>query len=236
MARSRYVMVTAVILAVVVMLIFSGKIADFIERRPTIKILALAFLLLIGVTLVIEGCGGHVSKGYIYFAMAFSLGVEMLNLKMRKHEPVRLRDSHPRDEISTAVAASVSRSACFPRSRRRRAAVLGEGRRLAAGVETPARTARRTPRRCSGALRTPDWRWSSAPRRCSRSAGRRERRRPRQDRADGRRGGCGSRRRAWRSSTRRRRDHLPARGEADSPGATRPSRRGRASRQTRSTR
>jgi len=101
MARSRYVMVTAVILAVVVMMVFSGRIADYIERRPTIKILALSFLLLIGVTLVVEGCGGHVSKGYIYFAMAFSLGVEMLNLRMRKHEPVQLRDSHlPRDEES----------------------------------------------------------------------------------------------------------------------------------------
>ena len=99
MARSRAVMVTSVILAVVVMLVFSGKIADFIERRPTIKILALAFLLMIGVTLVVEGCGGHVSKGYIYFGMAFSLGVEMLNLRMRKFEPVGLRDSHlPRDE------------------------------------------------------------------------------------------------------------------------------------------
>jgi predicted tellurium resistance membrane protein TerC len=99
MARSRVVMVAAVILAVVVMLVFSGKIADFIERRPTIKILALAFLLMIGVTLVVEGCGGHVSKGYIYFGMAFSLGVEMLNLRMRKFEPVGLRDSHlPRDE------------------------------------------------------------------------------------------------------------------------------------------
>jgi predicted tellurium resistance membrane protein TerC len=99
MARSRVVMVSAVILAVVVMLVFSGKIADFIEKRPTIKILALAFLLMIGVTLVIEGCGGHVSKGYIYFGMAFSLGVEMLNLRMRKFEPMGLRDSHlPRDE------------------------------------------------------------------------------------------------------------------------------------------
>jgi predicted tellurium resistance membrane protein TerC len=101
MARSRYVMVTVVILAVVVMMVFSGRIADYIERRPTIKILALSFLLLIGVTLVVEGCSGHVSKGYIYFAMAFSLGVEMLNLRMRKHEPVLLRDSHlPRDEES----------------------------------------------------------------------------------------------------------------------------------------
>ncbi len=106
MARSVVVMITAVILAVVVMLVFSGKIAGYIERRPTIKILALAFLLLIGVTLVVEGCGGHVSKGYIYFAMAFSLGVEMLNLRMRKFEPLQLRNSHlPRDEESSHASS-----------------------------------------------------------------------------------------------------------------------------------
>jgi predicted tellurium resistance membrane protein TerC len=95
MARSLVVMITAVVLSIGVMLVFSGKIAGFIEQRPTLKILALAFLLLIGVTLVVDGCGGHVSKGYIYFAMTFSLGVEILNLKLRgRAAPLRLRDSH----------------------------------------------------------------------------------------------------------------------------------------------
>jgi len=100
MARAVSVMITAVVLSVGVMLLFSGHIAGFIERRPTLKILALAFLLLIGVTLVVDGCGGHVSKGYIYFAMAFSLGVEVLNLKVRKPAPpLQLNRSHlPGDE------------------------------------------------------------------------------------------------------------------------------------------
>jgi predicted tellurium resistance membrane protein TerC len=75
------VMSTAVILAVIVMLLFSGFIVRFIEANPTIKILALSFLLMIGVVLVADGLGHHIEKGYIYFAMAFSLGVEMLNLR-----------------------------------------------------------------------------------------------------------------------------------------------------------
>jgi predicted tellurium resistance membrane protein TerC len=66
------------------MLKLSGPIGDFVDRNPTIKILALSFLILIGVMLVAEGTGEHVSKGYIYFAMAFSLVVEMLNLTYRK--------------------------------------------------------------------------------------------------------------------------------------------------------
>ncbi len=95
MANSKEVMITAVVIAVGVMLIFSGRISTYIEHRPTLKILALSFLLLIGVTLVVDGSGGHVPKGYVYFAMAFSLGVEMVNLKMRaKSEPIRLKDSH----------------------------------------------------------------------------------------------------------------------------------------------
>jgi predicted tellurium resistance membrane protein TerC len=75
------VMSTAVILAVIVMLLFSGFIVRFIEANPTIKMLALSFLLMIGVVLVADGLGHHIEKGYIYFAMAFSLGVEMLNLR-----------------------------------------------------------------------------------------------------------------------------------------------------------
>jgi predicted tellurium resistance membrane protein TerC len=76
------VMITAIVLAVIVMLIFSGKVSAFVERHPTLKVLALAFLILIGVMLVAEGVGTHLDKKYIYFAMAFSLAVEMLNLRL----------------------------------------------------------------------------------------------------------------------------------------------------------
>jgi predicted tellurium resistance membrane protein TerC len=77
------IMVTAVVLAVLFMLAFSGIVSDFVDRHPTVKMLALAFLLLIGVVLVADGFGQHISKGYIYFAMAFSLVVEILNLRAR---------------------------------------------------------------------------------------------------------------------------------------------------------
>lgn len=77
------VMVAAVVVAVIVMLVSVGGISRFIEEHPTLKILALSFLLLIGMTLMLDGLGQHIPKGYIYFAMGFSLGVEMLNLRMR---------------------------------------------------------------------------------------------------------------------------------------------------------
>jgi predicted tellurium resistance membrane protein TerC len=79
------VMITAIIIAVSVMMIFAGPISRFVEGHPTMKMLALAFLVLIGVVLVAEGLGQHINKGYIYFAMAFSFGVELLNLKVRKN-------------------------------------------------------------------------------------------------------------------------------------------------------
>lgn len=84
MAKHIEIMIAAVLLAVGVMLWAAGAISSFVERHPTMKMLALAFLLLIGVMLVAEGFGQHISKGYIYFAMAFSLGVELLNLRVRK--------------------------------------------------------------------------------------------------------------------------------------------------------
>jgi predicted tellurium resistance membrane protein TerC len=91
MADNIAIMVTAMIIAMVVMLFSMGGISGFVERHPSVKILALAFLLLIGVMLVAEGFGQHVSKGYIYFAMAFSLLVELLNLRYRKkHKAVTL--------------------------------------------------------------------------------------------------------------------------------------------------
>ena len=84
MANHIPVMVTAMVLAMLVMLVSAAPIGGFVERHPSVKILALAFLLLIGVMLVAEGMGTHVNKGYIYVAMAFSLFVEMLNLYYRK--------------------------------------------------------------------------------------------------------------------------------------------------------
>ncbi len=91
MAQHVEIMVAAVVMSVGVMMIFAGPICAFIERHPTLKMLALSFLLLIGVMLVAEGLGTHVSKGYIYFAMGFSLFVELLNLRLRKvHQPVHI--------------------------------------------------------------------------------------------------------------------------------------------------
>jgi predicted tellurium resistance membrane protein TerC len=84
MAESIWVMVTAVVIAVGIMMIFSGRIASFVERHATVKMLALSFLLLIGVMLVAEGIGTSIDKGYIYFAMAFALLVECLNMRVRK--------------------------------------------------------------------------------------------------------------------------------------------------------
>ena len=91
------VMITAVILAMLVMLVFVNQIGDFVERHPTLKMLALAFLILIGAMLVAEGFHQHVPKGYIYFAMSFAVGVEMLNLKLRaRHaaKPVSLHQPY----------------------------------------------------------------------------------------------------------------------------------------------
>lgn len=86
------IMATAIVISVGVMLLAARAIGEFVDKHPTIKILALSFLILVGVTLMIEGFDVHVPKGYIYFAMAFSVSVEMLNLRMRKKlaEPVKL--------------------------------------------------------------------------------------------------------------------------------------------------
>ena len=93
MAEDIEVMVAAVVIAVLVMLFASGPLSDFVSRHPTVKMLALSFLLLIGTSLVAEGWGFHISKGYIYAAMAFAVFVEILNLKLRGSvQPVELRD------------------------------------------------------------------------------------------------------------------------------------------------
>jgi predicted tellurium resistance membrane protein TerC len=87
------VMVTAIVVAVLVMMAFSGAISDFVHKHPSIKMLALAFLLMIGLMLVLEGVHHHIPRGYVYFSMAFSVGVEMLNIKAQsKARPVKLHD------------------------------------------------------------------------------------------------------------------------------------------------
>ena len=100
LANDVEVMVVAIVLAVIVMMLSSRGIGEFVDKHPTIKILALSFLVVIGVTLFAEGFDFHVPKGYIYFAMAFSVTVEMLNLKMRKKavKPVTLRKSIKADK------------------------------------------------------------------------------------------------------------------------------------------
>jgi len=97
MANQLSVMIAAMVIAMLVMLVSMGAVAGFVERHPSVKILALAFLLLIGVMLVADGMGQHVAKGYIYVAMAFSLFVELLNLRYRKRrQPVRLHGRRQR--------------------------------------------------------------------------------------------------------------------------------------------
>ncbi len=87
MAKEIWVMVVAVVVAVAVMMVFAGPVSSFVERHPTMKILALSFLILIGVMLTAEAFGKHIPKGYVYFAMAFSLAVELINMRVRKGAP-----------------------------------------------------------------------------------------------------------------------------------------------------
>jgi predicted tellurium resistance membrane protein TerC len=95
MADELFIMVTAVVIAVAIMLFASRPISDFVNERPTLKILALSFLLLIGFSLVVEGLHFHIPKGYIYFAMGFSIFVEVINLRVRaRSEPVKLRQPY----------------------------------------------------------------------------------------------------------------------------------------------
>jgi predicted tellurium resistance membrane protein TerC len=96
MAEDVAVMIIAIVIAVVVMMFAAGSIGRFVDQHPTVKMLALSFLVLIGFALVAEGIDLHIPKGYIYFAMAFSVGVEMLNLRLRgQARPVHLRKKKP---------------------------------------------------------------------------------------------------------------------------------------------
>ncbi|MEX1295136.1 MAG: TerC family protein, partial [Candidatus Limnocylindrales bacterium] len=100
------VMITAVVIAVVVMLVASGYITRVIDRHPTLKMLALAFLLLIGFTLVADGFGAHIDKGYIYAAMGFSIFVEMLNIRRssKKARPLQMHD--PYHELGEPISVA----------------------------------------------------------------------------------------------------------------------------------
>ena len=93
------VMVLAIVIAVAVMMLAAKPIGEFVDRHPTVKMLALSFLVLVGMALVAEGWDYHIPRGYIYFAMAFSVGVEMLNIRMRARRearaPVKLRKNEP---------------------------------------------------------------------------------------------------------------------------------------------
>ncbi|NOK63657.1 MAG: TerC family protein [Chloroflexi bacterium AL-W] len=102
MANELWVMITAVVIAIIIMLWAAGSISDFVNRHPTVKMLALSFLLLIGFSLVVEGIHVHIPKGYIYFAMGFSVLVEMLNLQLRRRaKPVELRKAYTESQDSS---------------------------------------------------------------------------------------------------------------------------------------
>jgi predicted tellurium resistance membrane protein TerC len=102
LANNVYVMVAAIVIAISVMMFAAKPIGDFVEAHPTIKMLALSFLVIVGVALVAESMGEEIPKGYLYFAMAFSFGVEMLNLKLRKNEKaVKLHQIYD-DELQEA--------------------------------------------------------------------------------------------------------------------------------------
>ena len=115
-------MIAAIVISVLIMMMAAGSISRFVEDHPTIKMLALSFLLLIGVTLIAEGLDVHVPRGYIYFAMAFSFGVEMLNIRVRKRRtaPIRLRQ-----QIVDGKAPQIGRATDDPSN--------GSSRRGAAG-------------------------------------------------------------------------------------------------------
>lgn len=100
MVDNVWIMIAAVVVSILFMMAFAGTIGAFVQRHPTVKMLALSFLILIGVTLIAEGLDQHIPKGYIYFSMAFSVFVEMLNLKLRKASkaPVKLHDAYVPEE------------------------------------------------------------------------------------------------------------------------------------------
>ncbi len=104
MVNNIWIMIAAVVISIIAMMLFAGSIGAFVQRHPTIKMLALAFLLLIGVTLIAEGLHQHIPKGYIYFAMAFSVLVEFLNMRLRrKSEPFHLHNPYSDEDEAKAA-------------------------------------------------------------------------------------------------------------------------------------
>jgi predicted tellurium resistance membrane protein TerC len=101
MANDLSIMVAAVVVAVAVMMVSAGAISEFVNRHPTVKVLALSFLLLIGLSLIAEGFDLHIPKGYIYFAMGFSVFVEMINLRVRRGVPVQLKQPYVAETKAT---------------------------------------------------------------------------------------------------------------------------------------
>lgn len=119
MANELMIMIIAVIAAAGVMIFASGPIGHFVEEHPTIKMLALSFLLLIGFTLIVEGLHQHIPKGYIYFAMGFSILVELLNLRIRNKStpPVNLREAYVTETASVPVRVTAKPAAKKPKSK-----------------------------------------------------------------------------------------------------------------------
>jgi predicted tellurium resistance membrane protein TerC len=107
MVDNLWVMISAVVVSIIFMMAFAGTIGAFVQKHPTIKMLALSFLILIGVTLIAEGLDQHIPKGYIYFAMAFSVLVEILNLRLRKAKaaPVHLHNAYDNKDEAAALQA-----------------------------------------------------------------------------------------------------------------------------------
>jgi predicted tellurium resistance membrane protein TerC len=104
MVSNLWIMIAAVVVSIIAMMLFAGPIGAFVQRHPTIKMLALSFLLLIGVTLIAEGMHQHIPKGYIYFAMAFSVAVEALNMRLRrKTKPVELHNPYSAEDEAKAL-------------------------------------------------------------------------------------------------------------------------------------
>jgi predicted tellurium resistance membrane protein TerC len=108
MVQEFEIMVAAVVISVLFMLLFAGVVGEFVQRHPTVKMLALSFLLLVGVTLIADGFGQHIPRGYIYFAMGFSVFVEMLNLRLRKSPipPVGLRQPYTPEPSQGAASGA----------------------------------------------------------------------------------------------------------------------------------
>ena len=107
MVDNVWIMIAAVVVSIIAMMIFAGKIGAFVQSHPTIKMLALSFLLLIGTTLIAEGLEFHIPKGYVYFAMAFAIFVETLNIRLRKKtRPVNLHNQFSDDDEKKVIEES----------------------------------------------------------------------------------------------------------------------------------